>query len=79
MLTHTTWLAELTRLQAQRPPDDEGLTKGEIAEALGKCTRTVGLLLQAAQKSGALQVGTRYQPNVLGRLVPIPVYRISAK
>lgn len=74
MKTQEEFVAELQRLMAQRPKSDPGMTAWEIIDAVPYSDRSVRGMLKRGVKAGTLVVGWRYEPNVIGRTIRVPVY-----
>jgi hypothetical protein len=69
------WLAELEKLGAL-DQSGEGMTRQEIADAIGRCTRWVSDKLRLLAARGKLIVGRREMVGLDGRRCRVPVYSI---
>jgi predicted transcriptional regulator of viral defense system len=76
VITHESWLDELTRLSALSAKNDEGLTLAEWAEKLGFSRDRMRATLGSAKAQGWLIIGHRTTESLDGRRHLTPVYRI---
>ena len=76
VITHESWLDELTRLSALSARNDEGLTMAEWATKLGFSRDKTRAALHAAHQHGWLIEGQRTFRRLGGGNAITPVYRI---
>ena len=76
-ITTAEWMKALEDAQASRKSED-GMTRDEIADALGISVNRVGKMLKELHKGNRLWSGyAMRQTIVAGRMASVPVYRIT--
>lgn len=67
------WLAELERLSGESA---DGMSSEEVAGVMGCSVKTALTRLRKLLRAGRVAIGYRVEPNMIGRVCRVPVYRL---
>ena len=74
-ITREEWIKALEDIQLKMPAED-GMTRQELAEALGLSPNATGQRLRELHRSGRLRAGHGTRAAIDGRRMVVPVYRL---
>ncbi len=76
-ITHAEWLAAFQDALHRSPHGDEGLTTEELSQSMGKCRSSITDYLRKIKTQGKLIRGYAYRESIDGRMMRVPVYRLT--
>ncbi len=77
-ITTSEWVKALEQAMSTRPAGDEGMTRRELAEALGVSHAVMGERMRTLHKAGMVIAGRAPRPKVDGVMQMTAVYRLKA-
>ena len=77
-ITHAEWVKAFEDALENRPVGDEGMTSGELADAMGITVNVINQRLRQMHKAGRLEAGRSRRASIDGRMMSVPVYRLKA-